>query len=238
MEIILDNLYPEEFFNHGGVVKLTVTDDTLIKDYNLKKKYTFSEYKPYNKFFRNLYRSYRDNHTDMNNMSVHKYINGMVELNSYIGNSAYVVDVDSDYQISYETAKFHYSGDKVRQEITSKDPYGIKNVNFSLINETDDRWKEFERQRLARGFDSSELWNLDITIARFIYPRLKAFYENSRRCDTSPISMEPQEWLSVLKQMVDGFEILSSDRMKSKEDEAKETEAVNLLAKYFFALWN
>lgn len=238
MEIILDELYPVEFFNHGGVVKLTITNDDLIKDYNLKKKYTFLDYKSYNRFFRNLYMLYQHNHTDMNSISVHQYINGFVELYSCIGNSVYVVDLNYDHQISYETAKFYYSGDKMYQEITPKDPYGIKNVNFSLINETDDRWNEFEKQRLSRGFDSSELWNLDATIAKFIYPRLKAFYENVCYADCSPISMDSQEWQSILKRMVDGFELLSLDRKKSKEEETKEQDALDLFAKYFFALWN
>ena len=238
MEIILDELYPVEFFNHGGVVKLTITNDDLIKDYNLKKKYTFLDYKSYNRFFRNLYMLYQHSHADMNSISVHQYINEFVELYSYIGNSVYVVDLDYDHQSSYETAKFYYSGDKMHQEIAPKDPYGIKNVNFSLIDETDDRWDNFEKQRLSRGFDSSELWNLDATISKFIYPRLKAFYENICDSGCAPMGMEQTEWENILKTMVDGFELLSMDRIKSKEEEEKETEAVNLLAKYFFALWN
>ena len=29
-----------------------------------------------------------------------------------------------------------------------KDPYGIKNVNFSLIKPDDSRWKKYQKQRL------------------------------------------------------------------------------------------
>lgn len=60
-----------------------------------------------------------------------------------------------------------------------KDPYGIKNVNFSRIDIDDDRWEKYKKQRLENGFDDSELWCLDSTIAKFILPRLKRFIERS-----------------------------------------------------------
>ena len=36
----------------------------------------------------------------------------------------------------------------------------------------------FYHQRNWRGFDGSELWNLDITIVRYLVPRLKRFAKN------------------------------------------------------------
>ena len=57
MEIILDELYPVEFFNHGGIVKLAVVNDEIINDYKVKKKYVFFDYKSYSRFFRCLYLS-------------------------------------------------------------------------------------------------------------------------------------------------------------------------------------
>jgi len=53
----------------------------------------------------------------------------------------------------------------------------IPNVCFSRagnLPKDDKRLKKFKKQRMLRGFDDSELWNLDITIAKFILPRLKA----------------------------------------------------------------
>ena len=49
MEVILDELTPFEFFSHGGIVKLTVSDE-LSKECSVKKKYTFFEYKTYMRF--------------------------------------------------------------------------------------------------------------------------------------------------------------------------------------------
>lgn len=43
------------------------------------------------------------------------------------------------------------------------------------LPDTDNRLKKFRKQREKYGFDNSELWNLNTTIAKFILPRLKAF---------------------------------------------------------------
>lgn len=53
----------------------------------------------------------------------------------------------------------------------------IPNVCFSLTEEDDKREKEFSKQRMERGFDDSETWALDYTIAQFILPRLKRYDE-------------------------------------------------------------
>lgn len=53
----------------------------------------------------------------------------------------------------------------------------IPNVCFSLTEEDDKREKEFSKQRMERGFDDSETWALDYTIARFILPRIKRYDE-------------------------------------------------------------
>ena len=235
MEIILDELTPVEFFNHGGIVKITIKDDNLVKECNLKKKYTFFDYKSYIRFFRNLYMTYTHNHSDDNSYECYKYINGCVELNPSIGNSEYVVDLNYDRVRSYEVARFYYSYDRNEPEVEQRDPYGIKNVCFSLINEDDDRWEKYTKQRLERGFDNSELWNLDGTIAKFIYPRLKAFVENSN--GIYPDGVEEEEWKSILDKMVKGFELISSDRIKTDDEEKLESEALELLCKYFFCLW-
>lgn len=57
------------------------------------------------------------------------------------------------------------------------DTYGIKNVNFTVIEPDDTRWEEFKKQRLDHGFDESETWNLDAAIIAFTLPRLKEFRE-------------------------------------------------------------
>lgn len=60
-----------------------------------------------------------------------------------------------------------------------KDPkyLGIPNICFSLTDKTDNREEAFSKQRIERGFDDSETWSLDGTIAKFIIPRLERFLE-------------------------------------------------------------
>ena len=52
-------------------------------------------------------------------------------------------------------------------------------MNFSLISQDHPKWDKFTKQRLERGFDDSETWNLDLTIAKFVLPRLESFKEYS-----------------------------------------------------------
>ena len=79
MVVILDELTPLEFFAHGGIVKITVSDD-LVKECNVKKKYTFFEYKAYIRFFRSLYMAYIHNHPDDNTYDSYSYVNSNVSL--------------------------------------------------------------------------------------------------------------------------------------------------------------
>lgn len=44
--------------------------------------------------------------------------------------------------------------------------------------ENDARHAEWYQERTEQGFDSTEMWNLDGTISRFILPRLKYFRDN------------------------------------------------------------
>ena len=91
----MDELTPFEFFSHGGIVKLTVSDE-LSKECSVKKKYTFFEYKTYMRFFRGLYASYIHNHQDENTYELYKYVNDNISVTPLIGNSEYVIDLKYD----------------------------------------------------------------------------------------------------------------------------------------------
>ena len=236
MEVILDELTPFEFFSHGGIVKLTVSDE-LSKECNVKKKYTFFEYKAYIRFFRNLYMTYIHNHSDEKTYDAYTYVNSNVSLTPTIGNAEYVIDLKYDRVRTYEIAKFYYSHDRNEPSVEPRDPYGIPNVCFSLIDETDDRWGEYTKQRLERGFDDSETWSLDGTISKFIYPRLKVFLEDTKYLSCHPISIDFDEWVSILERMVKGFELLSSDEVKTNDEYVIIEEALDLFRKHFHSLW-
>lgn len=236
MEVILDELTPLEFFSHGGIVKLTVDDD-LAKDCNVKKKYTFFDYKSYVRFFKNLYMTYLHNHPDENTYNLYKSVNEGLTLNPSIGTSDYVVDLKYDQVRTYDTARFYYSNDRRDTDVQPRDPFGIPNVCFTIIDKDDNRWDEYEKQRLERGFDDSETWNLDATISRFIYPRLLAFIEDTKRLQCHPGHIEFNEWLDILKKMADGFELLSQDSERTDDEEKIIETALDLFREHFHNLW-
>lgn len=122
------------------------------------------------------------------------------------------------------------------------DTYKIKNVNFSLINEEDSRFETYKQQRLERGFDDSELWSLDCTIAEFIAPRLKAFKEAAAEIGDHPVSITSEKWQEILNQMIEGFELYPNHFNWSSEDSnenwKKVYKALELFKNWFMNLWN
>ncbi len=124
------------------------------------------------------------------------------------------------------------------------DPYNIPNINFTLINRSDDRWEEYKKQRLERGFDNSETWSLDSTIARFIEPRLRVFKEIHRGY---PGNLTEEKWNEILDKMVKAFEYINNEDLGIDENERglkkyekREQiikEGLDLFREYFFALW-
>lgn len=122
------------------------------------------------------------------------------------------------------------------------DPYGIKNVNFSLINKDDGRFEAYKKQRLERGFDDSEMWSLDCTIAEFITPRLRVFKEHAKQIGDHPCSITSEEWQEILSQIIEGFALYPDHFHWPSEDSdanwKKVDTALELFHKWFFNLWN
>lgn len=131
------------------------------------------------------------------------------------------------------------------EEGTDKDPYGIRNVNFSLISKTDDRWEEYKKQRLERGFDNSELWSLDSTITKFILPRLIVFKEHTYGYPTNTENEE--QWQDILSKMIEAFKYLDDEDLgkdsnlpfKDQIDNRQKVidEGLSLFCKYYSSLW-
>lgn len=112
------------------------------------------------------------------------------------------------------------------------DSYNIPNVNFTLIDRGDKRWDDFKQQRLERGFDDSETWALDCTIAKFIEPRLRRFKEIKAGY---PAIMSEEKWDDILDKMIYAFECINKDTVSDNEDSVD--EGLDLFRKYFFNLW-
>ena len=119
---------------------------------------------------------------------------------------------------------------------------GVPNINFTLIDEADDREEKYKAQRIERGFDNSELWSLDYTIARFIHPRLVEFKKDLHGWPGGLESFEV--WTEILDKMILAFSYLADDEEHfiSMEHENmkndKIDEGLKLFAEYYRGLWD
>lgn len=91
-------------------------------------------------------------------------------------------------------------------------------------------------QRLTRGWDDSDTWSMDHTLASVMLPRLKRFKEVNRGC---PIDLSTEEWNSILDRMIDAFEFYASQRrfncLQQEFDDAQ--IGLDLFAKWYGHLW-
>lgn len=126
----------------------------------------------------------------------------------------------------------------------------IPNVNFSIGNDDDKRSKIWKQERLKQGFDETETWNLDHTIARFIYPRLKYFSEINNGYPAED-DMDDDKWNKILEKMLFSFSFYAQDdysdmidkyvKKNNKQELQKFYDRINegleLFVKYFCDLW-
>ena len=93
-------------------------------------------------------------------------------------------------------------------------------------------------QRLSRGWDDSDTWNLERVIAAFIIPRLEKFREVTI---AHPIDLTPEQWDEVLGKMIFSFRYTLTRFDEGWVDEPemheKYKEGMRLFAEYFDGLW-
>ena len=86
--------------------------------------------------------------------------------------------------------------------------------------------KEFDPKTIAKTIDVEELYDLDITIAKFILPRLIAFKQHSEGLPR--VNMSREEWDEILDKMIYAFERIACQT----EEDTPEYKA------YIKAVWN
>ena len=120
------------------------------------------------------------------------------------------------------------------------DPIGIPNVNFTVTMPGAPKkfLAKWRSQRLKRGFDDTELYNLDTTIASFLAPRLRALREST--C-SYPSGLGMRKWKSYLKKMETAFELYADkfnwSARKERGNIRKVDEGLSLFHAYFYDLW-
>lgn len=110
---------------------------------------------------------------------------------------------------------------------------GVPNVCFSLTNKDDEREEDYKQQRVERGFDDSETWSLDMTIARFIIPRLERYIEISKEifADTDVNNTHIKDCNLFLNSM----KCVANNEQLTKDKEIQ--EGLDVFPTLFKALW-
>ena len=103
------------------------------------------------------------------------------------------------------------------------------------------RTYRFWWQRGTRGWDDSDTWNLNNTMAHFILPRLKRFKEITI---CYPMNLTMEEWNAILDKMIFAFEyyhrdLLDDDRSIDvrQEEWVRVQEGLMLFGQYYNDLW-
>lgn len=92
-------------------------------------------------------------------------------------------------------------------------------------------------QRRTRGFDDSDLWNLDDTIAKFVATRLWAFKE--LKCSYPSNLKSYEEWQGILERIAFAFKLLQKDAFERNEFEQKcIDDGLKLFVEYYENLWS
>lgn len=133
----------------------------------------------------------------------------------------------------------------------------IKGYGYS-VKRDNKNFKKFKKQRETRGFDNTELWNLDVAIAKFIAPRLKAYilhkdggvpqslvpdvevpgakftpYENS---DDHNVVLA--HWNDKLQKILKYFEYVANEKDTSDRVPDELKEGLKLFAEHYADLWD
>ena len=106
----------------------------------------------------------------------------------------------------------------------------------------DTRNYRFLWQKLTRGFSDKDTWNLEHTIAKFVFPRLIRFKEIGKCC---PMNLTDEEWEIKLNDMIFAMKY-AANQFKNKEFYKDEEYRVfneridrgtKFFGEYFFDLW-
>ena len=98
--------------------------------------------------------------------------------------------------------------------------------------------KKLLKHYKKHGWDPSETWNLDETIARFILPRLRHLRENTHGY---PHDLTEEMWDDIMGKMVKSFELSLLEHGEDgyeEFDQEEMQEGLDLFAKHFRNLWD
>ena len=122
----------------------------------------------------------------------------------------------------------------------------LNNINFSVADEVYEKdlatREMYKQQRFEQGFDDTETWHMDRTIALFIIPRLKKFIELNNGIPTGETVESYNEKLNFIISAIKNYqatnkyyESVDDAERKQLTDDVK--QAVEYLSKLWFEMW-
>ena len=122
----------------------------------------------------------------------------------------------------------------------------LNNINFSVADEVYEKdlatREKYKQQRFEQGFDDTETWHMDRTIALFIIPRLKKFIELNNGIPTGETVESYNEKLNFIISAFENYyatnryyESVDDTERKQLTDDVK--QAVEYLSKLWFEMW-
>ena len=122
----------------------------------------------------------------------------------------------------------------------------LNNINFSVADEVYEKdlatREMYKQQRFEQGFDDTETWHMDRTIALFIIPRLKKFIELNNGIPTGETVESYNEKLNFIISAFENYyatnkyyDSVDDAERKQLTDDVK--KAVEYLSELWFELW-
>lgn len=118
----------------------------------------------------------------------------------------------------------------------------IKNINFSVADEVYEKdiatREMYKQQRFENGFDDTETWHMDRTIALFIIPRLKKFIEVNNGIPNGETIETYNQKLNFIISAFENYYATNKYYESVDDNERKQlTDDVKLAVEYLSKLW-
>jgi hypothetical protein len=125
-------------------------------------------------------------------------------------------------------------------------PEGLNNISFSVADEIYEKdlvkIEQYRQQRFERGFDDTETWHMDRTMALFIIPRLKRFMEVNNGIPNGETEQSYDEKIRFIISAFENYYVsdkyfnsVDIEERKKLTDDVR--QAVEYLSKLWFELW-
>lgn len=118
----------------------------------------------------------------------------------------------------------------------------IKNIDFSIADEVYEKdlatREMYKQQRFENGFDDTETWHMDRTIALFIIPRLKKFIQVNNGIPNGETIETYNQKLNFIISAFENYYATNKYYESVDDNERKQlTDDVKLAVEYLSKLW-